>query len=77
MPQEHQGKSKDVEKIYSLIKDGASNLEIIDAVPSGMMNIDKIERTRSMIRDTHFANSWRDLQVTYIFGTTGAEKPAP
>ena len=35
MPQEHQGKSKDVEKIYALIKDGATNLEIIDAVPSG------------------------------------------
>lgn len=74
MPIERQGKSKDVEKIYSLIKDGATNLEIIDAVPSGMMNIDKIERTRSMLRDTHFANSWRDLQVTYIFGITGAGK---
>jgi len=74
MPVEHQGKSKDVEKIYSLIKDGASNLEIIDAVPSGMMNIDKIERTRSMLRDAHFANSWRDLHVTYIFGSTGAGK---
>ena len=74
MPKEHQGKSKDVEKIYSLIKDGATNLEIIDTVPSGMMNIDKIERTRSMLRDAHFANSWRDLEVTYIFGATGAGK---
>lgn len=74
MPIERQGKSKDVEKIYSLIKDGATNLEIIDAVPSGMMNIDKIERTRSMLRDTHFANSWRDIHVTYIFGSTGAGK---
>lgn len=74
MPIERQGKSKDVEKIYTLIKDGATNLEIIDAVPSGMMNIDKIERTRSMIRDNSFANCWRDLHVTYIFGTTGAGK---
>lgn len=74
MPIERQGKSKDVEKIYSLIKDGATNLEIIDAVPSGMMNIDKIDRTRSILRDAHFANSWRDLHVTYIFGTTGSGK---
>ncbi|MDE7219582.1 MAG: replication protein [Oscillospiraceae bacterium] len=74
MPVERQGKSKDVEKIYTLIKDGATNLEIIDAVPSGMMNIDKIERTRSILRDTHFANSWRELHVTYIFGTTGVGK---
>lgn len=74
MPIERQGKSKDVEKIYALIKDGATNLEIIDTVPSGMLNIDKIERTRSMLRDSHFANSWRELQVTYIFGTTGVGK---
>ena len=39
MPQEHQGKSKDVERIYSI-----------------------------------FADSWRDLTVTYIFGTTGVGK---
>ena len=74
MPQEHQGKSKDVERIYSMIKDGASNLEIVDAVPSGMMSIEKIERTRSMLRDSAFADSWRDLTVTYIFGTTGVGK---
>ena len=74
MPIERQGKSKDVEKIYALIKDGATNLEIIDTVPSGMLNIDKIERTRSMLRDSHYANSWRELQVTYIFGTTGVGK---
>ena len=39
MPQEHQGKSKDVERIYSI-----------------------------------FADSWRDLTVTYICGTTGVGK---
>lgn len=74
MPREHQGKSKDVEKIYALLKDGASNLEIVDAVPSAMLSIDKVERTRSIIRDTEFANTWRNLDVTYIFGKTGAGK---
>lgn len=74
MPVESQGKSKDVEKIYNMIKDGASNIEIIDAVPSGMMNIENIERTRSMLRDGAFSETWRDLDVTYIFGFTGAGK---
>lgn len=74
MPQEQQGKSKDVEVIYGLIKDGASNLEIVDTVPSGMLQIDKIERTRSMLRDSQYADSWRDLEVTYIFGETGTGK---
>ena len=71
-PVEHQGKSKDVEKILDMLKDGASNLEIVDAVPSAMMNIDKVERTRSMLRDAQFTDSWRDLDVSYIFGKTGS-----
>lgn len=74
MPQERQGKSKDVERIYSLIKDGATNQEIVEAVPSGMLQIEKIDRTRSMLRDSEFANAWRDLEVTYIYGETGTGK---
>lgn len=74
MPREHQGKSKDVEKILQLVRDGADNLEIVQQVPSAMMNIDKVERTRSMFRDAEFANCWRNLEVTYIFGRTGAGK---
>lgn len=41
---------------------------------SAMLNIDKVERTRSMFRDKEFASIWRDLSVTYIFGETGAGK---
>lgn len=74
MPQEHQGKSKDIDVIYALIKEGATNQEIIEVVHSGMLNIEKIERTRSMLRDTQFANSWRNLTTTYIFGSTGSGK---
>jgi len=74
LPREHQGKSRDVERIYSILKDGASNIEIVDAVPSAMLNLEKVERTRSMLRDSEFASSWRDLQVTYIFGKTGSGK---
>jgi len=74
MPQEHQGKSKDVERIYGMLKDGASNLEIVDAVPAAMMNLEKVERTRSMLRDAEFSSAWRTLDVTYIFGKTGTGK---
>lgn len=71
MPAEQQGKSKAVDQMYSLLKDGASNLEIVDAVPSAMLRIQDIERTRSMLRDSQFANAWRELQVSYIWGNTG------
>lgn len=74
MPREQQGKSKDVEKIYALLKDGADNLEIVEAVPSAMLNLEKVDRTRSMLRDHEYANTWRELDVTYVFGKTGAGK---
>ena len=74
MPRESQGKSKDVERIYNLLKDGASNHEIVDAVPSAMLSLEKVNQTRSMLRDTEFASKWRDLEVTYIFGGTGTGK---
>ncbi len=73
-PIEHQGKSKEAELIVSMVKDGASNREIVDACSSAYEKIEKIERTRSMYRDSKFADSWRDLQVTYIFGKTGSGK---
>lgn len=74
LPVEHQGKSKDVDRILELVKDGASNLEIVEAVPSAMMNMEKVERTRSMFRDKDFSDSWRNLEVTYIWGATGVGK---
>lgn len=73
-PEEHQGKSGADDIILELLKDGADNLEVIEAVPSSMRYIDKVERTRSMLRDAQFANSWRDLKVTYMFGKTGSGK---
>lgn len=74
LPHEHQGKSKDAEIIVSMLKEGATNAEIVDAVAGAYRDLEKIERTRSMYRDSVFANSWRDLDVTYIFGKTGSGK---
>ena len=73
-PDEHQGKSAAATLIVDMVRDGASNREIVEAVASAYKDIDKIERTRSMFRDAQFANSWRDLEVTYIFGKTGCGK---
>ncbi len=73
-PEEHQGKSREAELIISMVKDGASNREIVNACASAYEKIEKIERTRSMYRDAQFADCWRDLEVTYIYGKTGLGK---
>lgn len=73
-PVEQQGKSREADIILELLKDGASNLEVIEACPSAMKIIDKVERTRSILRDVQYASQWRSLEVVYIFGKTGSGK---
>lgn len=73
-PDEHQGKSAAAVLIVDMVKDGASNRQIVETVASAYKDIDKIERVRSMFRDAEFASKWRDLDVTYAFGKTGAGK---
>lgn len=73
-PEEHQGKSTAAELIVDLIRDGHDNREIVEMVPAAFKDLEKIERTRSMFRDSNFASTWRDLQVEYHFGTTGTGK---
>ena len=74
MPIEQQGKSRDADKIVELVKSGATNEEIVDAVASAYRDLEKVERVRSMYRDAQFKDSWRELEVTYIFGKTGSGK---
>lgn len=73
-PDEHQGKSAASVLIVDMVRDGATNRQIVETVASAYKDIDKIERVRSMFRDADFASKWRDLEVTYIFGKTGTGK---
>lgn len=73
-PEEHQGVSTASDIIVGMIKEGASNADIVDEVPSAFKDLEKIERVRSMYRDTEYAHKWRELTVTYIFGKTGSGK---
>lgn len=74
MPVERQGKSRDADIIVGMIKDGATNEEIVNTVASAYRDLEKVERVRSMYRDAQFKNCWRELDVSYIFGRTGSGK---
>lgn len=73
-PQEHQGVSSSADIVVDLIRKGATNEDIIDAVSSAYKDIEKIERVRSMYRDAEFSRTWRNLEVVYMFGKTGSGK---
>lgn len=74
MPVERQEARNDLADIYSMIKQGMSNYEIMEQVPDIMLQLDKIEIARQTIRDEMFADKWRDLTVEYIYGDTGTGK---
>lgn len=73
-PVERPGQRNDLHDLYDMIKDGMSNYDIIDNEPNYMVNIDKIERARQIIREEKYKNSFRTLNVKYISGKTGVGK---
>lgn len=74
MPVERQGSRNDIHDLYDMIKSGMQNFEIIETNPEYMLLIDKIERARQIMRDNQFKNTFRQLEVTYIYGSTGTGK---
>lgn len=69
-----QGARTDLMILYQMIKDGMSNYEIIEANPDYMLTLDRIERVRQMLREEQYRETFRQLEVTYIWGNTGLGK---
>ena len=61
-------------ELYELIKDGKSNFEILEANADLIKYFDKFDRIRLTLNTEKYKKCWRDLEVTYIFGKTGAGK---
>lgn len=74
IPQERQGARTDLASLYEMIKDGYSNVAIMESNPNYMLHLDKIERARQSYRESLYADSWRDLETTYIWGPPGSGK---
>ncbi|MCB6572333.1 replication protein, partial [Eubacterium limosum] len=74
MPIERQGQRNDMADLYDMIKQGYSDFEIMEESPAFLMNIDKIEKARQIITSEKYKNTFRELEVTYIYGKTGFGK---
>lgn len=73
-PIEEQGKRNDLNELYSLIKDGLSDYDILELNPKYMMQFNKIDRCRQVLREEQFKNKFRELTVEYWYGQTGQGK---
>ena len=74
LPVERQGKRSDLDDLYDMINSGMSNFDIITECPSYIRDIDKLDKVRQTLKDNEYKNIWRDLTVTYIYGSTGTGK---
>lgn len=74
LPIERQGKRNDLDDLYGMIKEGLSDYEILELEPSYLLHMDKVERARQVVIQEASKNTWRDIEVTYIYGDTGSGK---
>lgn len=75
-PLDQQGKRNDLAFMYSLVKDGYSDSEILEKCPeTAIKHIDKIAKLRLTYLSDKFRRHRRlDLKVNYITGKTGTGK---
>lgn len=74
LPPDRQAAIKETAAIYEMIKQGASDYEILEEYPNAMIRLDKMERARQTIQAERWKNEFRPLQVTYLWGKTGVGK---
>lgn len=75
-PEEKQGERSDLEHLYSLVKEGYSDAEILEAIPeTAIQHIDRISKLRlAYLTDKYKGKRRVDLKVHYITGKTGTGK---
>ena len=75
-PRENKGKRGDLEELYKMIvEEGLSNAEIIRINNDYIMQIDKLDKLRTLHLQEKYKGTRRlDLEVIYVYGLTGAGK---
>lgn len=68
LPDEHQGKRTDIDRLFTMIQDGLDNYEILSQSPAYMDKLTAIERTRQILIEKQYREEFRTLEVTYIYG---------
>lgn len=74
MPVERQGRRNDLDDLYAMIKEGMTDHDIVNEDPSYMPLLDTIQKTRQLIVQEKYRETFRNLDITYIWGDTGTGK---
>lgn len=74
LPADRSRQESQSEQIMQMIYDGKSNAEILAEIPSAYTRLPYIEQARQTLLQEKYKNQWRSLDVTYLWGDTGAGK---
>lgn len=75
MPQDKATKNETVsEQVLEMVKNGCSNIEIINAFASYGTKINQLNTLRQEFFNDKYSKEDRNINVTYIFGDTGSGK---
>jgi len=74
-PPDSKGIRRDMSELYEMVMNNMTNAEIIAANQDFILQIEKIDKVRTMILTEKYKDTVRlDLEVTYISGATGTGK---
>ena len=74
LPPDRSHKESQSERIMQMVRDGKSNAEILAEIPTAFNKLPHIEQARQALMHDKHKNTWRSLNVTYLWGDTGAGK---
>lgn len=74
MPEERQGRRNDLYNLYEMIKAGMSDYEILESDPECMEHLEKIQRCRYILKQEEYKDTFRELEVVYMYGRAGMGK---
>ena len=74
IPIERQGQRNDLVDVYDMIRSGMTDYQILETCPEQMLNLTNIGQTRLIVQQEKFRNTFREMDVTYIYGSTGTGK---
>lgn len=74
LPTDRSVRESQSEQIMEMIFAGHTNAEILSEIPGAYNKLNYIEQARQTLLEAKFRNTWRNLEVTYIWGETGSGK---
>ena len=74
LPPDRTHRETQAEQIMELVQAGKTNDEILAEIPGAYNKLNHIEQARQTLLEAKFRDTWRNLDVTYIWGETGSGK---